>query len=286
MIQEAFEIDMSNHKAIAAHYENGGNLLQEIEAGLAKLGKSPETVTLDDLGPVDEFHIGGRPATAHFVKQLNFIPGQKVLDVGCGLGGAARYVAAITQSQVTGIDLTEEYINTGQVLTSWIGLDGLVALHHSSVQLMPFADRTFDGGYMIHVGMNIPEKVAAFQEIHRVLRPGAVFGVYDVMQTNEGEFLYPVPWANEAILSHLSTPKAYKVALEKAGFTVSVVNSRHSTAIEFFARMRARAAAGAAPPPLGLHVLMRESSPLKVKNMIENLEAGLISPVEIIATRQ
>ena len=277
---------MANLNAIATHYENGGNLLKGIEKGLAELGKSPATVTLDDLGPVDEFHIGGRAATAHFVSQLDITPEQNILDIGCGLGGAARYVATTTSCRVTGVDVTEEYINTGQVMTSWLGLEARVSLQHGSVQSLPVEDGAFDGGYMIHVGMNIPDKVAAFREIQRALRPGAVFGIYDVMQADEGEFTYPVPWANEAALSHLSTPEQYQQALEEAGFSVARVNSRHSTAIEFFARMRARAAEGNGPPPLGLHVLMRDSTPPKVKNMIDNLEAGLISPVEIIAIRR
>jgi ubiquinone/menaquinone biosynthesis C-methylase UbiE len=60
---------------------------------------------------------------------------------------------------------------------------------------MPFPDRSFDGAYMLHVGMNIEDKEKLASEVARVLRPGSVFGIYDVMRTGPGELAYPVPWA-------------------------------------------------------------------------------------------
>ncbi|MEM7797870.1 MAG: methyltransferase domain-containing protein [Chloroflexota bacterium] len=276
---------MTTAEAISTHYENGGNLLDAIKVGIAKLGKTPETITIDDIAPVDEFHIGGRPATVHFANQLNFTAEDHVLDVGCGMGGASRFVASTYGSRVTGVDITEEYINTGKVLTQWVGLDDKVSLQTSSAQTIPFDDNSFDGAYMIHVGMNIPDKAAVFAEVRRVLKPGATFGIYDIMEVGQGDFAFPVPWANEASLSHLASPDGYKKALETAGFEVSSVNSRRDSAVEFFARMRERAASGAGPAPLGLHVLMKDSTPTKVKNMIGNLEAGLIAPVEIVAKK-
>lgn len=276
---------MSKAEAISTHYENGGGLLVGIQNGIAQLGKTIETVTIEDLGPVDEFHIGGRPATDHFIKQLNFAADQHVLDVGCGLGGAARFVAKTTGARVTGIDITEEYVNTGNTLNQWVGLNDKVTLQHSGAQSMPFEEGTFNGAYMIHVGMNIPDKAAAFSEVARVIQSGGTYGIYDIMASGTGDFAFPVPWANEPELSHLASPSAYEGALKQAGFEVVSVNSRRESAVEFFTQMRARAASGSGPAPLGLHVLMKSSTPAKVKNMIDNLEAGLIEPVEIIARK-
>lgn len=53
---------------------------------------------------------------------LNFSEHDHVLDVGCGLGGAARYIVSQYKSHVTGIDLTPEYIETGKTICSWLGL--------------------------------------------------------------------------------------------------------------------------------------------------------------------
>jgi 2-polyprenyl-3-methyl-5-hydroxy-6-metoxy-1,4-benzoquinol methylase len=96
---------------VSRHYTHGG-LTDAIRDGLAWLGKAPGTVTVDDLAPVDEFHIGGRKASEDFLDQLGFRADNHVLDVGCGLGGAARFVAGRYGTRVAGIDLTSEYIET------------------------------------------------------------------------------------------------------------------------------------------------------------------------------
>lgn len=276
---------MLNDKAVSDHYVHG-SLLDAIQAAIAKMGKTIESVTIEDLAPVDEFHIGGRVATGNFLGQLSFSDQSHVLDVGCGLGGASRFVANNYGSRVTGIDLTEEYIETGKTLCAWVKLDTHITLHQGSALSMPFPDETFDGGYMMHVGMNIEDKSRLFAEVHRVLRPGATFGVYDVMRLEDGELAYPVPWATEKATSKLATPDEYKQALSDAGFEVSMVNNRRDFAIEFFKQLRAKTLARGGPPPLGLHTLMQESTATKIRNMIDNIASGYIAPVEIIARKR
>jgi hypothetical protein len=73
-------------------------------------GKDLTAVTTADLAPVDEFHIGGRQATADLAAQLSLKPGAHLLDIRSGLGGASRYFAHEYRCRVTGIDLTEEYV--------------------------------------------------------------------------------------------------------------------------------------------------------------------------------
>jgi ubiquinone/menaquinone biosynthesis C-methylase UbiE len=270
--------------AVSKHYSHG-NLLNAIQEAIGKLGKTTESVTIEDLAPVDEFHIGGRVATEHFLDQLNFSERGHILDVGCGLGGAARFVAERYDYQITGIDLTPEYIDTGNELCAWVRLNNKITLQQGSALSMPFSDERFDGGYMIHVGMNIDDKVQLFNEINRVLKPGASFGVYDVMQNKDGELKYPVPWATENGTSRLATPEQYKQALSDAGFAVTKENNRRDFALDFFNRLRAKMEANGGPPPLGLHTLMQESTAVKIKNMIDNIADDHIAPVEVIATK-
>lgn len=275
---------MSNDKEISEHYLHG-NLLEAIQASIAKLGKTVDSVTIEDLAPVDEFHIGGRLATDNLLEQLSFSEKDHILDVGCGLGGASRFVANKLNNCVTGIDLTQEYIDVGKALCTWVGLDKQVTLHQGSALSMPFEDETFDGAIMLHVGMNIEDKSKLFAEIYRVLRPGASIGVYDVMLINDGELAYPVPWATENINSKLATPDQYRQALINAGFNTSKENVRRDFAIEFFKQMKVKTEANSGPPPIGLHILMQESTAVKVQNMIENIAKNLIAPVEIIAQK-
>jgi cyclopropane fatty-acyl-phospholipid synthase-like methyltransferase len=177
-------IFMSNKKNISEHYTHG-NLLEAIQSSIANLDKTVDNLTIEDLAPVDEFHIGGRQATEHFLGQLNVSEQDHLLDVGCGLGGASRFVANKYHNHVTGIDLTPEYIETGKKLSLWVGLDKQVTLRLGSALSMPFDDEIFDGGFMMHVGMNIENKTQLFTEVFRVLRPNTSFGVYDIMKVDD-----------------------------------------------------------------------------------------------------
>lgn len=273
---------MLNNNAVSKHYTHG-SLLNSIQAGIEKLGKTPHNISVDDLGPVDEFHIGGRQATDRFISQLNFTNKRHILDIGCGLGGATRYVANKYNVKVTGIDLTPEYVETGNVLSSWVKLDDKISLIVESALAMSFADATFDGAYMLHVGMNIADKEQLFKEIFRVMKQGSTLGIYDILENGEGELTYPLPWASDSGSNQLATSEWYKAALAKAGFKVSLENNRREFALEFFKKMKEKNEANGGPPPLGLHTLMQKSTPVKLKNMLDGIEEGFIAPVEIIA---
>jgi SAM-dependent methyltransferase len=275
---------MSTEKAVSDNYLHG-DLLKAIQAAITKLGKTVDSVTIEDLAPVDEFHIGGRLATEEFLDQLELSEQDHILDVGCGLGGASRFVANKYKNQITGIDLTQEYIETGKVLCSWVRLDKHITLQQGSALSMPFQDETFDGGYMMHVGMNIEDKAQLFSEIYRVLRPGSYFGVYDVMRQNDGELAYPVPWATDSSTSSLATPDQYRQALAGAGFEVAREKNRRDFALDFFEQLRAKTEAAGGPPPLGLHTLMQESTAEKIRNMIDNITKKYVAPVEIVAIK-
>lgn len=275
---------MSYEQTVSEHYTHG-SLLNAIEAAIPKLGKTIDSISVEDLGPVDEFHIGGRVATDNLLEQLNFTEKDHVLDVGCGLGGASRYIANKYNNQVSGIDLTQEYIDTGTALSKWVGLDKKVSLHQGSALSMSFQNETFDGALMIHVGMNIEDKVQLFKEVYRVLRPGAYFGIYDIMRSNNGELTYPVPWATIDSTSKLATCEEYKESLSEAGFKVSTNNNRRDFSLEFFKQLKAKTEANGGPAPLGLHTLMQKTTPVKIKNMIDNIAADLISPNEIIVQK-
>ncbi len=272
---------MPDRDAVANHYASGG-LLQAIAAGVEKLGKTPQTVSIEDLGPVDEFHVGGRAATEHLLDQIAPAAGEHLLDVGCGLGGASRFAAQKYGVRVTGVDLTTEFIETGRELCTWVGLAGQVTLEQGDATSLAHADAAFDKAYMIHVGMNIADKLALTRELHRVVKPGGSLAIYDVMQTGDGDLTYPVPWASDAAHSAIGTPDDYKNALETAGFRIKAEQNRRDSSLDFFARQRA---AADGPPPLGLHLVMGANTPAKIGNLVENIMAGHIAPVELIAQR-
>lgn len=269
---------------VANHYTRG-DLLSAIRAGVEKLGKTPETVTIEDLAPVDEFHIGGRMATRSFLDQIGIRPEDHVLDVGCGIGGASRFAARTYGCQVTGIDLTEEYVETGNTLCSWLGLENRVKLSQGNALAMNLPDATVDKAFMLHVGMNIPDKASLAMEVWRVLRPGGVFGIYDIMEVDGDQLKYPVPWATVAKASSLASPANYKHSLMAAGFQIVSERDRREFALDFFERLKANSAVADGPPPLGLHILMGKEAPTKVQNMIENVSRNRVAPIELIARK-
>jgi ubiquinone/menaquinone biosynthesis C-methylase UbiE len=268
--------------SVARHYTHGA-LEKAIRDALARAGKDPDALTPADLAPVDEFHIGGRQATADLAAQLAIKPDSHLLDIGSGLGGASRYFAHECGCRVTGVDLTEEYVRTAEWLATLVGLVGRVSYRQGSGLALPFSTASFDGAYMLHVGMNIEDKAALFAEVRRVLKAEGDFAIYDVMHEKDGEITFPVPWATLAATSFVESSDTYRRLLEAAGFEILVERSRRDFAIKFFQQMSRRAAQSCGPPPLGLQILMGASAPEKVANMIANLESGLIAPTEIIA---
>ncbi|WP_424987696.1 class I SAM-dependent methyltransferase [Microbulbifer sp. S227A] len=271
---------MTDDSEVANHYSNSA-LLDRIEAALSTAGVR-RPLDIDTLALFDEFHIGGRKATDHLLQSLGISAGSKVLDLGCGLGGPARYVAKTSSARVTGLDLTHDFVAAGNALTGQALMVDLVDLQQGSILDMPFADDQFDVAYMIHVGMNISDKPALAAEVARVLRPGGTFGIYDVMAVDDARLSYPVPWASGPEHSALSPPQAYRDALTGAGFRVQTEIDRSEFALDFFARMMARQDKAGGVPALGLHLVMGPDTSDKIGNMVAALHARQIAPVEMV----
>jgi ubiquinone/menaquinone biosynthesis C-methylase UbiE len=277
------EVAMDVERNVAAHYDDAA-LGERLLGALAAAGLDIEHLSADTLAPVDEFHIGGRQATVEFAAQFGVRATMRLLDVGSGIGGPARYFAAAHGCQVTGIDLTEAFVRVARDLTRRAGLSRSVSFHHGSALALPFERASFDGAYMIHVGMNIEDKAKLFTEVRGVLKPGGSFGIFDLMRTGEGDLVFPVPWSSRPETSFVVEVVAYRKLLEAAGFTVLKQRVRRDFALAFFREMQAKAAAAKASgqPMLGTQLIMGADFPNKMRNAIEGIERGLIAPVEQI----
>jgi ubiquinone/menaquinone biosynthesis C-methylase UbiE len=234
---------------VEQHYTRDG-LVEAIRAALREAGKDPEHPTPADLAPIDEFHIRGRQATMELGEAIGLSAGQHVLDLGSGIGGASRYFAHTYRVRVTGIDLTPEYCRLATRFARSTGLADRLEYRHGSALAMPFEAATFDAAYTQHVAMNIADKPALYGEVARVLKPGAVFGVYDVMQGPGGEVIYPTPWANDGSTSFLATPEVMRALLGAAGFRIESWRDTTAAGRAFFETVLGRIAESG-PPPLG-----------------------------------
>jgi SAM-dependent methyltransferase len=274
---------MASQGEHSAHYRQDG-LEAALLAALTAAGKDVDHLRPDDLAGADEFHIGGAMATRELAGQLDLRPGMRLLDIGSGLGGPARHLAAAHGCRVTGIDLTEGFVAIANGLTRRMGMEDAVAFRLANADRLEFDDASFDGVLLLHVGMNIADKAGAFAAVHRVLKPGGFFAVYDIMRVGAGELVFPLPWATGPGTSFVVAPEAYRAALVAAGFTVAPERDRSAAAVAFFAAQQARRERGEAAP-LGLGMVMGASAPQKLGNVAGLIRQGVLAPVEMIARK-
>lgn len=269
---------------VEQHYGRG-RILDSIIAALRETGKDLARLEPADLAPVDEFHVRGREATVELARRAAIKPGSHVLDVGCGLGGSARYLAAEHQCQVTGIDLTQEYVDVASALAGMVGLSHKVAFRQASALAMPFDDGTFDVVWTEHVQMNIADKHAFYGEIGRVTRPKGMLLFHDIFEGTGGPLHYPVPWAEESSISFLAAPDEVRTTLEDLGFVIRDWVDKSEPSLQWLVTAIERTRVSG-PPPIGTHLLMGDTARKKLENAIRNLREGRFVVYQARAEKQ
>ncbi|MHC4937449.1 MAG: methyltransferase domain-containing protein [Planctomycetota bacterium] len=259
---------------IEGHYART-DLGETILEALAVDGKRIERLTMEDLAPVDEFHIRGREATLELAGLAAPEEHERVLDVGSGLGGSARHLASNYGCAVTGIDLTADYCEVASMLSELVGLGDRTSFRQASALAMPFEDGSFDCAWTEHVQMNIADKRAFYGEIARVLRPGGRLVFHDVFGGRAGAPHFPVPWAESPELSALIEPEELRATLEETGYEIVEWRDLTQEAAAWFDAMATRRQR----PRTGIALLMGATAPEKLANMRRNLTEGRISVV-------
>jgi len=275
---------MNGEAQVAGHYGRSGleaAVLRAVESAAKDRGK----LTAGDLAAVDEFHVGGLEATRELAARMKLQAGMRMLDVGCGIGGPARYFAGEMGCAVNGIDLTEEFVSVAKSLTQLVGLEKSAEFRQGNALALPYEAETFDRAYTIHVLMNVADKAGVFREVQRVLKPGGWFVMFDILRGGEGPLQYPVPWAANEETSFVGTLEEYRNGLEAAGFKVEEVRDRREFSVEFTERAMARMAQSGPPSPdkpvLGLHLLMGEKTPVMLRNVLGMMKEGVLTAVEL-----
>lgn len=270
----------TTQQAVSDHYQTG-DLGSRILAALRAAGKDLSALTLDDLAPVDEFHIRGRAATEELAEWAEIRSGHQVLDVGSGLGGTSRYLAAATGCRVTGLDLTEEYCRVAGMLSEKVGLDGRTAFRQGSALELPFSDARFDIVWTEHVQMNIADKEGFYGEMVRVLKPGGRLAFHDILAGPGGGPRFPVPWAGDPSISHLFSGESLQAVLAALGLVPERWEDTSGASAAFFRGVLKRLRKEGWMP-LGLHLLMGDEAEEKFANMLRNLEEDRVRVVQAV----
>src|SRR5262245_58485663 len=140
---------MTDGKSISDHWATGDVYARILDAmKLASL--SPETVTVEQLAPVDHFHARGLAATVELADVLPIQADHHVLDIGCGVGGPARYLAQRFGCRVSGVDITAPFVEAANKLNALLKMEELVKVTLGDGEHLPFGNAVFDGGYAQH----------------------------------------------------------------------------------------------------------------------------------------
>lgn len=271
---------MPRENKVESHYARSvllDTVLAAVDAaGLPKTGLKPR-----DLAPLDQFHVRGLAATGELADLAGIDASTRVLDVGSGIGGPARFLAESRGCSVVGIDLTAEYCRLATALTARTGLVDKVSFQAANALELPFADASFDVAWTQHVAMNIGDRPKLYGEMFRVLKSGGRIAFHDAVAIEGQVPTFPVPWARDASTSFLWTAEATRAVLEKTGFKIRTWQDVSEAGKQFFA---ARAAASGASP-LGLHLLLGPDFKTMAANFGRNVIEGRVGLLMAVAEK-
>lgn len=272
----------SSHNSSLAYYE-GPDLGDTLLNALAQAGLDPQALDIDDLAPLDEFHALGRAASLALAELADVQPGERVLDVGAGIGGPARFLAARYGAHVTALDATDRFCSAAELLTRGAGLADRVQIVCDDALALPFPDHSFDLAWTQALIQNVSDKEQLIAEMARVVRPGGRLAMFELVAGPGGPLEFPVPWGDQEEHSWLATPEAFRGLLDSGSLTLTTWNEGPA-ALETIVSAAQSLPAPPSEPQLGLHLLMPDYE-ARMAGLARNVAQQKIVLVQAVAVR-
>lgn len=190
---------------------------------LHQSGKDLTALTPEDLFPLDQDHIGGVAAVNALARSAAIHAGSRVLDVCCGLGGPARYLAYRSGCRVVGIDLTASRCIGAERLTRLVRLDRHVAIVRGNATCLPFRSGAFTACVAEEAFLHIPDRRTLLRECRRVLAPGGRLAFTDWIAGESISQEERTTLAGVLAADQMATVADYRQLLAEAGFREVVV---------------------------------------------------------------
>ena len=106
---------------------------------------------------------------------LNLEPGMTAGDAGCGVGGPLLHIAKFSGANIIGLNISTLQIKRGLASIRKAGLQDRCDIVHANFMDLPYGENHFDAMYSFEAVCHAPDRIRAYQEIFRTLKPGGQF---------------------------------------------------------------------------------------------------------------
>ncbi len=217
-------------------WDSNKNLLKDYLNLFKKLNISQ--LSIDQLLRFDQIHAGGLTATKKISELINITPRSKVLEMGGGIGGVARFLAKNFGSFIVNLDLSLTYSITGHMLTQMTEEKPEVYFVCADATTIPFQKEEFDLIWMQHINMNISDKDRLLKEINRVLKKEGVLIFHEWFVRDEKvELCYPLPWSDSEQFSFLTSFENFIALAEASGLKKVFVKDDTESSLNFYRKI-------------------------------------------------
>ena len=261
-----------------------GDIHTRIHKAMSEAGLNDKKLEIEDLFPIDQYHARGIAATIDLGKRMPISEKQKIIDIGCGLGGPARYFAKQFKCFITGIDITPSFIEIGNKFNNLTSMSKQVSLQIGNGETLDFEDETFDGGYSQHVTMNIKNRKEFFLEAFRVLKKGTFFAFSEHGLGPKGNPIFPLPWADTSEMSFLLSPESTISLLKEIGFYDIQIIETSEKYISGYEKMIDNKSKKD-KPILGIHVIGGATMKQRSINSMKSIKEKRTLPFEIVCKK-